>query len=360
MKKITISDVAQYAGVSKSSVSFVLNQREGVSAKTRIKILEAIKELNYKPQFNFSSLDERKANILFLQVKESGRILTEQHAPFISQYINAAQESAHSLGYQLQVKFLEELSRKNLQSLIQQSEDLAGILVLGTELEDDEDFAIFQNLSLPLVFLDTFHPYLDFNFININNASAVFKVILHLKEQGHTQIGLASSIDPSSNLHARERAFYEACDLFHLESQERWIYRTHFDYTQAHQDFNAIDFTQDRFTQDRPSAIFAVSDSIALALHKSLLDRGFRLPQEMSIIGFDDLEASKMVVPALSTVRVSNSQLGHRALMLLVDQIEMQRNFPVRELYFHNERTVVSSELILRDSVASLQKERVK
>ncbi len=351
MKKITISDVAQYAGVSKSSVSFVLNQKEGVSSKTRIKILQAIKELNYKPQFNFSSLDEKKANILFLQVKQSGHILTEQHAPFISHYIDAAQESAHSLGYQLQIKFLEELSNKNLQNIIQQSEDLAGILVLGTELANDKDFDVFHDISLPLVFLDTFHPYLNFNFVNIDNISAVFKAILYLKEQGHTQIGLASSIDPSSNLNAREQAFHEACKHFGLDTCDSWIYRTHFDYTQAHHDFNAIDFEK-----NRPTAIFAVSDSIALALHKSLLSRDFRLPQDMSIIGFDDLDASKMVVPALSTIRVSNGQLGHRALMLLVDQIEMQRNFPARALYSHSERTVISSELILRESVASLEK----
>ena len=113
-KKITITDVAAEAGVSKSSVSFVINKKKGVKDETRKRVLAAIKKLNYKPQFNFSSYDAVKKTMLFLQINLEERILTGQDSAFIAKYIAGAQKMSTKLGYDFENKYLYNLDPQDV------------------------------------------------------------------------------------------------------------------------------------------------------------------------------------------------------------------------------------------------------
>lgn len=349
--KITIDDIAEYVGVSKTSVSFVLNRKSGVSESTRKKIIEAIKHLNYKPQLNLSYLDSEKRTILFLQVQLKKIVLAEQHRLyFATSYLNGAQARCDELGFNLEQRTVTDLNKKELKSIISGIENLQGIVILGTELESEKDFSIFQSILLPVVFIDTFHPYLNLNFVNIDNNSGVFTAIHHLKTLGHNNIGLATSLDESYNFKMREESFHYACKYFGIDFNPEWIYKTHCNYEKGKEEFEEIFSGKDNY----PTALFCVCDLIALSLHNSLTKLGYKIPEDISIIGFDNLDVSSMVAPTLTTIDVPKNQIGRQAIQLLVDRIYNYYSPSSIGYELNSERILISNNLIKRESTCSI------
>ncbi len=350
-KRITITDVAEEAGVSKTSVSFVINQKKGVRAETRKRVLAAIKKLNYKPQFNFSSFDTLKKTMLFLQINLEKRILTGQDSAFIAHYISGAQKMSLKLGYEFENKYLYSLDESELLKICNEIEDLAGIVVQGSLLKNEEDFNIFSNLPVPFVFIDTYHPFLPFNFVDIDNESAVFKVISYLVSQGHKSIGIVSAVESTYNLDRRYLSFFEACRYFGVECRESWQLETYFNYDEASKHLPKLLENCETF----PTAFFCVCDIIALALQKCLQqDLGLVVPDQVSVVGFDNIDASSMVEPRLSTVNVSKEQIGQKAVILLNERMQLyggMEDFAIEEPKLNHERTLIGTDIVRRESV---------
>ena len=354
-KKVTISDVAAEAGVSKTSVSFVINQKKGVKEETRIKVLNAIKKLNYKPQFNFSAFNKVKKTILFLQTSIESLILTGQDTTFITNYISGSQTMSIQLGYEFEIKYLYHLSEDEFLSICGEVENLAGIVVLGSVLEKEDDFKIFANTSVPLVFIDTYHPFFPVNFINIDNESAVYNVISYLTSLGHTEIGIISALESTYNLNKRSSSFLDACKYFGVKCDESWKLKTYFNYDKAYNHLPQLLNS----CSTLPTAFFCTCDIIALALQKYLQnDYNLVVPDDISIVGFDNIDATSMVEPGLSTVNVSKKQIGEKAVMLLNERIQFYKvdDFVTERPKLSHERTLIGTNLVKRHSVKSYHK----
>jgi DNA-binding LacI/PurR family transcriptional regulator len=333
----TIREIADIAGVSPATVSFVLNDKPGVGQETRDKVLGIAAKLGYEQKKARPSPLVHTRTTRLLRIVKHGHIINQNHRLFISDYIDGLEKEAKSQDYRLEVQTIEGFDPVEvLHSLDADSTD--GVVVLGTELDED-DMEIFVDAPVPIVIIDTIHPWLDLDFVDMNNESSVRAVIEHLRGAGHRRIGLVKGLVETRNFRLRERAFLDVMDRFGLPV--------------ASADRLAVDSTFDEGREgmarllanarDLPTAFFCVNDVIAYACIQALKDSGRAVPGDVSIIGFDNLPSDDYMEPRLTSVKVSNRSIGRRAMRLLLDRIAD----PGRP----SEKVTIGGELVVRDSV---------
>ena len=337
-----IVDIAKAAEVSPSAVSLALNNKAGVSAKIRRKISAIAAEMGYK---TFATTESGAANenitIKLLKIAKHGRIINEHHSAFITGYMEGIEAGAKKWNYKLQVSFFDKIPIENI--IESQRNTLAdGLIVLGTELNAHE-LTFFTTLPQPIVFIDTYFPLSIYDCIDMDNVDGVFKAIHHLYTNGHRNIGMIGSNLETRNFKVREQGFREVMEYFSLPIQERFFISVDPTFDQSIVNINKF---LNR-TNSLPSAFFCLNDILAYGCLKALRDRNIRVPEDVSIIGFDDLPSSSFADPPLTTIRVSTRQIGQRALERLAQRISGHSH----EL---PENILISGTLITRSSVRQL------
>lgn len=338
-KYVTLRHVAEHAGVSASTASLVLNGKGDISLATREKVRQAVFELNYtsrsqKTKFDFSP------TIKFLKVSKHGQTVNTDHNHFITDYIDGMSREAMRRDYALEVVTYDS---KDIDGLLAASEtrDVSGVIILGTELSE-EDILKLANCGQHVVFIDTFYPFLNANFVDMDNDQTVFTVVSHIAASKFSRIGFVGSHSEVTNLHLRDKAFQRACDKllidinphdsFTVEATRDGAYEQAKDYLEAYDDFADV--------------YFCVNDIVALGLIRALKDLGKSVPEDVSVIGFDNLPMSSLLSPSLSTIDVPKQQIGAIAIRLLDDMIISTISQPAMKV-------MVSGQLILRESTIS-------
>ena len=334
---VTIRDVAAKAGVSPATVSLVLNNKTGVGDKTRDEVFHAVNELGYKIS------REKKVRkfggvIRFLKIARHGHILNRDHNVFISDYIEGLEKEASEYGYVLEIRNYEGFNPDQILRELDESTPV-GVVVLATEL-NEEDIPLFEAVKIPIVFIDTSHPYSPFDFIDMDNEGALFSIISAFKERGHKRIGLVKSSIETRNFRQREKSFYDALQYFGLEINKHWEYSVDSTFEQSYQDMKEL-LKKDR---ELPTALFCVCDIITFGCMKALKERGISIPGDISLIGFDDLPSGSHSDPPIASIKVSKRRIGRRAFQLLKRRLEGTENLPY-------EKVNIGSELIIRDSL---------
>lgn len=331
----TIKQIAERAQVSPATVSLVLNMKPGVGAETRDRVLAAASELDYRARK--SEREPSTRTIRFLRIAKHGHIINPNHRVFIADYIDGIEREARLHRCALEVSSYEHFNPEEILHSLDTS-SLAGAIVLGTEL-DDLDVEKFRSVRIPLVFIDTYHTALDFDFVDMNNDSSVFTVVEYLRNQGHRRIGLVKGAIETRNFRLRERSFLDSLERFGLPFDER--------------DLFAIDSTYDKGREnmewllkgrrDLPTALFCVNDIVAYGCAQALKDSGFSIPEDVSLVGFDDLPSNAFMSPPLTSMKVSKHCIGQRAMQLMALRLED----PERP----SEKTLIGGSLVVRDSV---------
>jgi DNA-binding LacI/PurR family transcriptional regulator len=339
---ITIRDVAAKTGVSPATVSLVLNKKSGVGDTTRQKVFEIAHALGYNIQ---STKKTNKAGgmIRFLKIARHGHILNRDHNVFISDYINGIEKEASENGFGLEVKNYEGF---NPDRILKELEEFPpeGVVVLATEL-NEEDIPLFDRVKVPIVFIDASHPYSPFDFIDMDNEGAVFSIVSAFKERGHKKIGLVKASIETRNFRLREKSFYDALQYYGLEENKNWEYCVDFTYAQSYVDMSRL-LKENR---DLPTAFFCVCDIITYGCMKAFKEKGLKIPEDISIIGFDDLPSSLLSDPPLASVKVSKTRIGRRAFQLLKRRLKASDKLPYEKVY-------IGSELIIRESLGEVNK----
>ncbi|MDR3336965.1 MAG: LacI family DNA-binding transcriptional regulator [Treponema sp.] len=333
-----IVDIAKAAGVSPSAVSLALNNKDGVSADLRKKIAGIAVNMGYRARFIENDFVNENITIKLLKIARHGHIINERHNAFITEYMEGIETCAKKRKYKLEVSFF---NRAPIEEIINTEKNAAvdGFIVLGTELNAHE-LSLFAELAKPTVFIDTYPPCLMFDCIDMDNADGTFKVVQHLYNNGHRSIGLVKSSYEARNFKMREAGFLEAMGYFSLPVQEKYIINVDPAFDKAILDMNNYLDACEKL----PSAFFCLNDIIAYGCMKALRDHKYRIPEDISIIGFDDLPSSSLSNPPLNTVQVSTHQIGWRALEKLAEQIiSPQGHIP--------ENILVAGNLVVRNSV---------
>lgn len=342
---IRIKDIAEATGVSPATVSLVLNNRPGVGAETRQRILAMARSLEYDVERSNNLTRNREEIIRFLRVSRHGHVVNNDHAIFISNYIDGLSQEARALNLNLEIQSIQD---GPIESVVEaaQANRIGGAIILGTELSLQE-VRQFKGVQTPLVFMDTYHEAEAFNFVDMNNKESVFTAVAHIVAKGHRSIGLVTSDVSTPNFRMRTDAFREALASFSLPYEKDKCFTVDSTFQGSYEGVLAAA----RARQEMPTAIFCVNDIIAFGCIKALKELGLRVPEDVSVVGFDNLPASAMLDPPLTSIEVSKFQIGRMALRLLSDCMAVKGQRPATKI-------LVSGELIERSSVRDLSAAR--
>ncbi len=340
---VTIKDIAERAGVSPAAVSLVLNNKPGVGPEVRSLIKKIAQELNYRKSEAAAAAGPKKSSICLLHISRHGHTLNRDHDVFIADYIEGLGRGAKQHGMSLEIlTFKTTPIEKIIEAAAESS--APGLIVLGTELSS-ADIAQFRAVDKPLVFIDTFDYYQPFDFVDMNNEESVYTIVSYLAERGHRDIGFVRSSMETRNFKLREEGFKKSLDLLGLEFRERACFSVDSTYHGAYADMKR-ELAAGRAL---PTALFCANDIIACGCMRAFAEAGIRIPEDVSIIGFDDLPLSSVMEPGLTTIKVSKAQIGRMAMQTVTARFTKEGDGP-------SVKVLISGELVERNSVKSLNK----
>jgi len=335
--KTIMQDIAKIAGVSPGTVSNALNKRKGVSQETKDKVLKVAEELGY-----FKKNTKEESNLIRLLVfKRHGFVLSD--TPFFSALIEGIERACRANGYELLITHIiyNEHSEAEIEKLIDE-DNTAGVLLLATEM-NYENLAPFKNKEIPIVVLDSYFLEEDFDSVLINNRKGAYQGVKLLIDNGHTKIGCLESSKNINNFTCRVGGFREALRDAGLKNLRQYRVLLEPTLEGAYRDMKEY---LDREDCDLPTSFFALNDIIAIGAIKAMKEKNIKIPEDVSIVGFDDMPFCEISTPRLTTVRVYKQYMGETAVNRLIHKI---KTFDDRKLTIE-----LNTELVLRDSVKKL------
>lgn len=333
-----IKEIADKAGVSQTTVSLALNGHKGVSHETRMKILELAKEMHYRVPGERVLTHPSKGFIMFARFRKHGLILNQDQNSFVIDYIDSINKTVCEAGYTFEIVDFQCDSVMTCIGEIQNRHP-KGIIILGTEL-DDKDLGLLENLSLPFVVIDTFFDHATCDCVDMANVGAVYQIINYLQETGHRNIQMVTSLVKSGNVLMRERGFLLAMNELGLKSDESSFFSVEPGFNGAYESMLAYL----KSGRTLPQALFCYNDIAAYGTIKAMKEMGFKVPKDISVIGFDNLPMSAMMEPHLTSIKVPNQQIGRKAAQVLLDKLASRHAG-------EPETVLIAGKLVVRNSV---------
>ncbi|RGY99619.1 LacI family DNA-binding transcriptional regulator [Clostridium sp. AM58-1XD] len=334
---MTIRELAKLIGVSPSTISLVLNGKKGICEETRQKVLDAVKLYEYTPSTRKS---KNVSNVLLMKYWKSG-MFVEENQGFISMIIDSIEEQlrAEHLGMTMTVA---KTSLKSVLASIDYSK-YCGVILIATEVMEDE-FPYLDSIPIPFVVVDNTVPNYRCSSVCMNNAENVYMALQYCRECGHTELGYLGSDTVTENFAERYQAFIKYVKELGLQFHSENEFRLKPTMLGAHDDFVKVLEKKPAL----PSCFFAENDTIALGAIKALKGMGYKIPQDVSLIGFDDIPYSSISSPTLTTIHVQRNIMGKQSVLQLLQLIEDSRFMPVK--------TQITGRLVVRASVKDLTK----
>ena len=334
--KVNIRRISELTGFSPATVSNALNHKKGVNAETAAKILAVAKELGYNEE-------SRISRIKFVTFKKYGNVVED--TPFFPLMVAGVEEECRTLGLDMILINLDRRQANFDEVFTGICEDkTSAVILLGTELED-EDIDLVRRLPHPFVIIDYWKEDMSFDTVLINNADAARMATEYLVEKGHKKIGYLKGSFRIKPFRSRYAGYKNALDRAGIPVVEDYIVALSPTMDQAYQDMK--EFLTRKPKPKLPSAFFADNDMIALGAMKAMWECGIRIPEDVSIVGFDDLTFSSIANPPLTTLRVPKQDMGRVAVRRLRD---MMKDAPGLHL-----KTQVCTEFVERQSVREMR-----
>ena len=334
----TIQHIADQAGVSAATVSLVLNGKTGISDATRSRVLRAASALNYRQKLPKIAKSKSLGTLRFLKIARHGHTVNRDHGSFIADYMDGMAGEAHRLGYKLEIASFEGTPMADIVASIEGT-GLDGAIVLGTELSE-ADIQLVSAAAVPLVVMDTFCEFAECNMVNMGNSEAVFKIVSHFAQCGFKRIGFIASDVQTINFQLRKSAFVEGIKKLGLRLNPKDIVTVDSTYQGAYEEMLA----RLHGGLELPEGYFCCNDIMAYGCIKAFREFDIRIPEALSIIGFDNLPMSATMDPPLTTIDVSKQQIAYQAVRLLDEIIRSETKRPAMKI-------LVGSSLVTRKSV---------
>jgi DNA-binding LacI/PurR family transcriptional regulator len=341
MRRITIIDVAKRAGVSKGTVSAVINVKNTVKPGTRDHILNVMKELHFRPKGVARNLKNGKED------KSIGIIIKDLNYPFYTSVATGVEEYANSKGYSVIItssendhecekKFTHLFSAKDIKGAI-----IAPIVEGTSEIEH---LFRLKMINYPFVLLEDVKG-IQANVVAIDNLKAIKKAVKYLIDNGHTKIVHFAGPPPSSHTRERIEGFRHAFSESTLAFCDEMIVSIGSRYEESFG--NTLKYFKNKSKKDYPTAIVCFNDQQALAVITALKKLGIHVPEDISIVGNDDIYYAKIYPVPLTTIRAPKEEIGRTAAEILIRNIESSTIIPI-------ERVVLDTEFIIRESTRVL------
>ncbi len=339
-----IREVARYSKVSIATVSRVLNGSENVSSETRKKVLKAVKELNYRPAFSFKENNSTILNTI-------GVLIPDIRGYHYSDIVMAIDEYAYSKGFNVMLalpKWEVDIEQQVLEQYFRRKVD--GV-ILGELFGGGELIRRFEKSGVPIVVVDFVVDEINFDVVNVDNVAGGYLAMKFLYDHGHRKILFIPGPEMSPAASDRERGIRK---FLHRVSSKKDLeiffansrgYNSEDGWKGVKEHLRAHDLN---FT-----AIFAVNDWTAIGAIDALKDEGVRLPDDVSIIGFDDAPFAQYTNPRLTTIIQPRTEMGRVATQLLIERIsEKSQGLP--------KNVILPTKIVERESVRDIRKGELK
>jgi len=338
----TLRDVAEMAGVSIGTASQALNQRPNVSPETRSRVLEAALTLGYQVKEASNNHGERALSVIGMLVMHD---IGNEIAPnmFYSHVQAGVERECRKRGISLMVSTIEVTPEKRpveWPAMIREQR-IEGLLMIGTVLEGPFE-QIQRQISIPMVLVDGYAQSMPFDSVLIDNINGAYSAIKYLIDQGHQHIGLIGW-QPNCHPSLEERKKGYLLAMKDANIPYTYIEETPLVRTDAIEAFKRVLKQSPQVT-----AIFACNDDTAIGLLGAAREMGLRVPEDISIVGFDNVDTARTTTPTLTTVHVHKAWLGIIGVRHLLDR---SQNLEQPKIL-----TRIATQLIVRESSGPARK----
>lgn len=332
--KVNIKKISELSGFSPATVSNALNNKKGVNHDTAMQIIAIAKECGYITPNKIES-------IKLVSYHDSGKIVSD--VPFFNDLLECASNASREKGMDIK---LVNLYRRDA-DYEQQAELLlqdtsSAILLIGAELSE-EDAKAFAQTKIPLVLLDCSFDDLPFHSVLMDNENSMRHAVDYLIGLGHKKIGYLKSEVTSHNFQERYIGYERSMRAHGLPAEKKYCCEVPVSITGAYEKFCSLL----EKGQEMPTAFVADNDMIALGVMQAMQKHQIRIPEDVSVIGFDDIEFSRVFAPGLTTIKVQTKELGELAVNKLLELVKKPERV--------HTKTQMYTELIVRGSTAALQ-----
>ena len=329
MARVTIADIAREADVSMMTVSRAINNKEGLSEETRARILQIVNRLGYRPNTIARGLVTKRTATLGLVVPDNAN-------PFFSELARGVEHTAYTEGYNVFLCNTEEDKDRELTVLQSLSEKLVdGVIVCSSRLPDDalEDALSFYDAK---ILINRFLQNQSSACLCIDDINGGRMAVNHLIDSGHKAIGFIAGPTNSFSGQQRFKGYKSALENTRIPYNPDWVKHC---LPMVKAGFAA---TRELLSQNKEiTALFCYNDLVAVGALKACAELGHKVPDDIAIVGFDDIMLASLVTPSLTTCRVPRYEMGVQAAKMLLEQVngQMIRNNELSE-----------PELIIRSS----------
>lgn len=328
---MNLEEVAKRARVSTSTVSRVLNNIDVVKSSTRTRVMKAIADLKYQPNLHARNLAEGKSRTL-------GVIVSNMENPFFFDIFRVVEAEAHTHGYEVVVAHTDYRPEQLVASVrLMIGRRVAGLAAIVSEIESD----LIQELGesrIPVVFYDVGMPRPNITNIRVNYQHGVEQIIKHLHELGHRSLAFVGHHTALGPTDERRKSFLNAVSRYIPGADVRTVANA--DSLEGGRSA-ARELLDSGFT---PTVIVCVNDFTAVGVLRELRDRGLRVPEDVSVTGFDDIRLAEFCYPSLTTAHIPRDRIGQIAVRYLLSESEKHLTT--------GRDVVIDPELVVRSSTA--------
>ncbi|MCD6115527.1 LacI family DNA-binding transcriptional regulator [bacterium] len=331
---VRIKDIAQRLNVSSSTVSRALRHHPDISKKTRDKVEALAKELDYHPDNIAQSLKKQKTNTI-------GVILPGIKHEFFSSALNGIEDIAYSAGYTIIVcKSNESYERERVNAHVLVSNRVAGLIAsVSQTTTNSEHFRLLQRRGIPIVFFDRVLDDVNASKIIVDDYGGALSAVEFLIKKGYKKIAHLGGPDQLSLSKNRKRGYLDAHKLNGITPDPALIIKG------GMNEEDGIKGTKELLSRsDRPDAIFAVNDPVAIGIYMAVKEAGMKIPDDIAVVGFSDNAIASLIAPPLTTVAQPAYEMGVIAAKVLLEEIN---DF---EKSAHPIERVLRTKLIIRES----------
>lgn len=333
--KLTISDIAKKAGVSRSTVSRVLTNNPNVNDETRAKIKSVIEESEYQPSSIARGLSLGRVNIIAL-------IIEDIRNPFYSELTWVIERILSKNGYIVVLCDTEYNPEKEILYLKTAKQyGFAGVVMISA-MESSSLISILGSIDCPVVLLNRYLKAFEGDVVVTDNFQGGYLATRHLIELGHNKIGMLTGPLDFSTHSDRHRGYKSALEAFNIDYREEYVVQSDLKMQGGYE----YGLSLLEMGKNRPTAVFASNDLMAIGIMEAFKKNGLSVPEGLSIIGFDDIPIASTVGINLTTIRHPYNEIGEKAVELILTKINRKDE--------QNKKVIFSPKLIIRGSTSQI------
>ncbi len=340
---ISIIDVAKMANVSTATASRVINQKDSnipISEGTKFKVLNAVEKLNYRP-------NALARGLVTLRTRTIGVVVPNMSTLFFPEVIESIESFARNKDYHIILSMSEnnpDEEKECVETFLEKRVD--GIIIAPTQLgvPNVEYFEELQERDIPIVFIDMYLGEVEKDFVIIDNKLGAYEAVEYLIKLGHRRIGHIGGPRELSAVQDRLTGYIKALESYNIEYDDKLVKELpNIKKEAGYQGMKELIEANNPLT-----AIFAVTDMVAIGALKAIREAGMKVPEDISLVGFDDIELASFLEVPLTTVSQQQHRIGNLAAEIVIERIEKKGENKHHQI-------ILKPKLIVRESCRDLR-----